>query len=86
MLCVAGGLLNRMRGGWKPYHREDWSSTNHIVSVLVHDGVGRAIISGPTGLLVGLCMLRLRRGVAVALFFAIITYFSYFVGASCDVR
>ena len=79
-LSVVGGLLNRMRGGWAPYDRAHCEATNHVLSVLCHDGVDRAIISGPTGLLVGLCMMRWRRGATVAIGFAVLTYFSFFVG------
>jgi len=80
-IAIIGGLLNRMRGGWQPWHRAHCEATEHILSVLCHDGVGRAIISGPTGLLVGICMLRWRRGACIAVAFAVLTYFTFFVGA-----
>ena len=70
-----------MRGGWKPFPRAKApDESNHFLDVLIHDGVGRAIISGPMGLLAGIAMLRFRRGAATAILFSVLTYFSFFVG------
>jgi len=49
-------------------------------TVLTHDGGGRAIMAGTTGLLAGAVTLRPGKGLLVGLFVAVASYFAFFVG------
>lgn len=65
-----------MRGGWNPW-KLNWGSLPGD-NMWTHDGGLRLLMGGGCGLLAGLLVRRLRRGFAIAVFVAVVTYFSLF--------
>eukprot|EP00698_Gefionella_okellyi_P008680 TRINITY_DN2165_c0_g1_i2.p1 TRINITY_DN2165_c0_g1~~TRINITY_DN2165_c0_g1_i2.p1 ORF type:complete len:213 (-),score=5.95 TRINITY_DN2165_c0_g1_i2:4-642(-) len=73
ILPIAGGLFNRIRGGWSA---NDFPS---IIFFLGHDSINRLIFAIPTGLLaIGLC--RRRHGLLIGLALMVYTFFSLYIG------